>query len=81
MLGTVDGGAKRRMASLKKMQEVCYQYGLCIERRPLSYRCAVFRPLTPNTITLVDIRDISDSDVEGVVITWALTELFDTPSL
>ena len=70
------------MASLKRVRAACNRHGLNICRRPSSlYTWAVFRPLTPNTITLVDIRDISDGDVERVVMSWALTDLFDTPSL
>jgi hypothetical protein len=69
------------MASLRRVQKACDQYGLCIVRRPLSYRWAVFRPLTPDTITFVDIRDITDGDIERVVMSWALADLFNTPSL
>ena len=65
---------------MRRVQKECDLYGLCIVQCLLSYRWAVFRPLTPDTITFVDIRDITYEEIEHVVMSWALSDLFNNPS-
>jgi hypothetical protein len=64
------------VASLKRVQAACEQYGLRVTRRPLHNRWAVYRPMTEKTIAVVDIRDIAYDEVEELVTQWMLADLF-----